>query len=90
MSALREELRAARARLQKCRDRMLWLREEMARIEAKIEADDYPGYQTESFRNDDIVRHHGHRSELERLEASERELEMDVQSWRNTIEAQRG
>ena len=82
----KQELEDARRRLQKVRDRMLWLRDEVERIEAKVESgEDYPSFQTESFVNDDLLRRAGHMRELESLEVRERELEMDVRAWRNTV-----
>ena len=85
---LKEELKAARLALRKVQDRLFERRGEVSRLEARVEANDYPSYQRESFMNDDLVRRAHCLQEIDDLEVEERRLEHDVTAWRNTIEAQ--
>ncbi len=81
----KEEFEKAKRDLRKVRDRIALLRDEVETLEAKVEGDDYPSFQTESFRNDDLMRRAACLREVEELEVRERELEHDVRAWRNTV-----
>ena len=83
---LREELKAARAALRKVQDRLFERRGEVARLEERVEANDYPGYQRESFLNDDLVRRAKCLREIDDLEVEERRLEHDVLAWKTTVD----
>ncbi len=82
----KEELKAARKALRKVQDRLFERRGEVARLEAKVEANDYPGYQRESFMNDDLVRRAHCLREIDDLEVEERRLEHDVLAWKTTVD----
>lgn len=81
-----KDLKSSRDALAKCRDRIEKARRKVELLEARVEHGAYPAYQTESFRNDDLMERAAHLRELERLEDEERRLEDDVRAWQNTLE----
>ena len=62
-----QDLRSNRAKSAKARKRMAWL-------EARIEADDYPAFRSEDFRNDDLIERMKCEERAEELEALEPDL----------------
>lgn len=64
------------------RQKMASRREEVELLERKVEDGDYPAFQWESFRNDDLMERAGLLRELEEvMEPRERELEQRVRYW---------